>query len=188
MVLKSGKFDMASETERLILRPLEEKDYQRWIEGFQHKLPSQSKYDEDQMDMSEWTQESFNEVVKKLQNLALTDKAFVFGIFLKNDNKHIGKVEVSTIMRDEFQWGLLGYRLHNQFWGKGYGKEAVSEALKMAFNNLDFHRIEAHINVDNIPSIKLAENAGMEYECTRKGFIYEFEEWTDNLIYYKNAE
>lgn len=103
--------------------------------------------------------------------------AYVFGVFRKLDHKHIGKVEFCTIIRDEFQWGLIGYRLHNQFWQKGYGKEAVKEALNIAFKNLHFHRIEAHINVDNTPSIKLAESVGMEFECTRKGFIFEFGEW-----------
>lgn len=52
---------------------------------------------------------------------------------------------------------------------------------------MKFHRIEAHINIDNIPSMKLAESVGMEFECIRKGFIYENDEWRDNLVYYKNS-
>ena len=84
--------------------------------------------------------------------------------------------------------GLLGYTIHNQYWRNGYGKEAVKKAFNIAFQNLHFHRIEAHINVDNKPSIKLAESVGMDFECSRKGFIYEFEEWTDNLVYYTNSK
>jgi RimJ/RimL family protein N-acetyltransferase len=126
-------------------------------------------------------------VVAKRQELAEGDEAYVFGIFRKSDYKHVGKVEFCTIMRDEFQWGLLGYTIHNQYWRKGYGKEAVKDGLDMAFKYLGFHRIEAHINVDNIPSIRLAESIGLTYECTRRKFIYEFENWTDNLIYYSNS-
>ncbi|KAB2330808.1 GNAT family N-acetyltransferase [Cytobacillus depressus] len=96
-------------------------------------------------------------------------------------------VDFSTLARDDFQWGRIGYTIHNQYWRKGYGKEAVNEALKIAFKYLNFHRIEAHINIDNSASINLAESVGMEYECTRKGFIFEFGEWTDNLIYFKNS-
>ncbi|WP_328515388.1 GNAT family protein [Halobacillus yeomjeoni] len=59
--------------------------------------------------------------------------------------------------------------------------------MNLAFTQLGFHRIEAHINTDNPASVKLAERVGLEYECTRKGFIYEFGEWTDNLIYCKNS-
>ncbi|ASS69338.1 GNAT family N-acetyltransferase [Paenibacillus sp. RU4T] len=73
-------------------------------------------------------------------------------------------------------------------WRKGYGSEAVRAALELGFGPLGYHRIEAHINVDNIASIRLAKSVGMEFECMRKGFIHEFGEWTDNLVYYKNAE
>ncbi|PEF41258.1 hypothetical protein CON84_01675 [Bacillus sp. AFS094228] len=66
--------------------------------------------------------------------------------------------------------------------------QGVKEALNIAFKDLNFHRIEAHINVDNTPSYKLAENIGMEFECLRKGFIFEFGEWTDNLVYYINSK
>ncbi|MEF2293211.1 GNAT family N-acetyltransferase [Virgibacillus dokdonensis] len=180
---------MQSETDRLMLRPLQNQDYERWLEGCRGRLPSQYKYDDEKMNLSGWTQEKFNkDVVAKLQQLADQDEAYVFGVFRKSDQKHIGKVEICTIMRDEFQWGLLGYTIHNQYWRKGYGKEAVKEAFNIAFKNLHFHRIEAHINVDNNPSIKLAESVGMKFECIRKGFIYEFEEWTDNLVYYTNSK
>ncbi|MEN1970622.1 GNAT family N-acetyltransferase [Lentibacillus sp. N15] len=185
--MKTEEIKLHSETERLVLRPLQNQDYERWLEGFRDRFPSQYKYDDDKMDLSGWTQKKFNDVVAKHQRLADQDEAYVLGIFRKSDQKHVGKVEFCTIMRDEFQWGLLGYTIHNQYWRKGYGKEAVKEGLNIAFENLHFHRIEAHINVDNKPSIKLAESVGMEFECVRKGFIFEFEEWTDNLVYYKNS-
>ena len=68
----------------------------------------------------------------------------------------------------------------------GNGKEAVNTALNLAFEKINYHRIEAHINLNNIASIKLAESVGMVYECTRKGFLYEDEKWTDQFVYYKN--
>lgn len=95
-------------------------------------------------------------------------------------------IDIATLARADFQWGSFGYTIHNQYWRKGYGKEAVSEALHIAFEHLKFHRIEAHINLDNIPSKKLAESVGMAFECVRKGFIYENDEWTDHFVYYKN--
>lgn len=187
--MKTKEIKLKSETERLILRPLQNQDYKRWLEGCRNRFPSQYKYDDNKMDLSGWTQQKFNyDVVSKFQEYADQDEAYVFGVFRKSDQKQVGKVEVETIMRDEFQWGLLGYTIHNQFWRNGYGKEAVKELLNIAFKNLHFHRIEAHINVDNKPSIKLAESIGMEFECTRKGFIFEFDEWTDNLVYYMNSK
>lgn len=138
--------------------------------------------------MSECTKEWFHNLVKKHQTLALSDTVYVLGIFRKNDSKHLGMVDFSTLARDNFQWGRIGYTIHNQYWRKGYGKESVIGALHIAFEELQFHRIEAHINVDNVASKKLAESVGMEFECIRKGFLYEYEEWTDHLVYYMNSQ
>jgi [ribosomal protein S5]-alanine N-acetyltransferase len=179
-------FTYIAETERLVIRPLEKEDYLNWLTQFENRLPSKHKYDEGKIDMSICTKEWFYNLVEKHQQLAVDDKVYVFGIFRKVDKAHIGSIDFSTIMRDEFQWARFGYTIHNQFWRSGYGKESVKATLKLAFEKLNYHRIEAHINVDNIPSIQLAKSVGMEFECVRKGFIYEGEEWTDHLIYYIN--
>ncbi|MCP8615384.1 GNAT family N-acetyltransferase [Salirhabdus salicampi] len=176
-----------TETERLIIRPLQLNDFYSWKKSFESRFPSRHSYDEGKIDTSEWTEDWFESVVRKQQELAKIDQTYVFNAFLKEGGDHIGIIDISTLLRKEFQWGRVGYTIHNQYWGRGYGKEAVQEAFKLAFTELAFHRIEAHINVDNKASFRLAESVGMEYECTRKGFIYEFDEWTDNLVYYINC-
>ncbi|MCR6109700.1 GNAT family N-acetyltransferase [Bacillus sp. A301a_S52] len=185
--LKEEKFEVVSETERLVIRPLQKADYENWLNEFENRYPSQYRHDQGKIDMSECTQEWFHNLVDKHQELALTDTAYIFGVFQKTDGTHLGMVDFSILAREDFQWGRIGYTIHNQYWRKGYGKEAVKEAINMAFKHLKFHRIEAHINLDNSASINLAESVGLEYECTRKRFIFEFGEWTDNLIYYKNS-
>jgi [ribosomal protein S5]-alanine N-acetyltransferase len=180
-------FNVSCETERLVIRPLENGDYLNWLDQFNSRLPSQNRHDQGKMDMSECTEEWFDKLVSKHQDLAVKDIAHVFGVFRKNDGKHLGMVDFSTLTRDSFEWGRIGYTIHNQFWQNGYGKEAVKAALSIAFRDLKFHRIEAHINVDNISSINLAKSAGMEFECVRKGFIFENGEWTDHLVYYLNS-
>ncbi len=180
-------FNCMLETERLVIRPLKKDDYQNWHSSFENRFPSQHRHDVGKIDMSECTKKWFANLVEKHQELAVNDIAYVFGIFRKEDGKHLGDVDFSTLARDVFQWGRIGYTIHNQFWQKGYGKEAVKGALHIGFRDLGYHRIEAHINVDNPASIQLAKSVGMDYECTRKGFIYEYEEWTDHLVYYVNA-
>lgn len=187
MKLKEEKFEFVSETERLVIRPLKKSDYENWLNEFESRYPSQHRYDKGKVDMNECTRDWFDNLVDIHQELAMTDTAHVFAVFRKEDGTHLGMVDFSTLARDDFQWARIGYTIHNQYWRKGYGKEAVKEALNIAFNYLEFHRIEAHINIDNIASVNLAEGVGMKYECTRKGFIFEFGEWTDNLIYYKNS-
>lgn len=175
------------ETERLLLRPYEETDYREWINQQQISKPAMNRYDAGWQDMSDYTEGHFKARVEKLQLLAADDKVYAYGVFRKEDGACLGNVDVATLMRDEFQWAMIGYALHNQHWGQGYGREAVNKLLDIAFTELHFHRVEAHINLDNPTSIALAESVGMSYECTRKEFTYEFQAWTDNLIYFKNA-
>ncbi|WP_409293316.1 GNAT family N-acetyltransferase [Peribacillus sp. SCS-37] len=177
------EFSARIETERLVIRPLQVKDYWNWLESFKSRQPSQNRHDPGRLDMSICTQEWFSSLVQKHQELGVQDTAHVFGVFSKEGGGHLGMVDFSTLARGTFQWARIGYTIHNQFWQRGYGSEAVTAAIALAFSELDFHRIEAHINLDNEASIALALSAGMEFECVRKNFIHEHGEWTDHLVY-----
>ncbi len=179
--------NLYAETKRLIIRPYENDDYSNWLHQHEERLPSQHKYDQGKTDMSECTEVWFYQLVERHHEMIKEDDCYIFGVFHKDSGDHIGTIDISTLLRYDFQWGRIGYTLHNHFWRKGFGKEAVQAALDIAFKKLDFHRIEAHINLDNDASVHLAKSVGMEFECVRKGFIYEFEEWTDNLVYFINA-
>ncbi|QWH12862.1 N-acetyltransferase [Bacillus mycoides] len=152
------------ETERLIIRPFQKEDYESWLDGFNKRLPSQYKYDDGYHDM------------------------YVLGIFQKEDGANIGKLELIKILRMDYQWAMMGYSIHNQYWKNGYGVESVIAALPLFFNGLHFHRIELHIHVDNEPSVRLAERAGFSFECMREAFSMGNGKWADFLIYYKNKE
>jgi RimJ/RimL family protein N-acetyltransferase len=172
------------ETERLIIRPYERSDYESWFNGFIGRSPSFYKYDEGRpADMGLNTREWFGNWIEGFAEAARNDEMTNLGIFRKKDGLNVGKVELYTILRLDYQWGMMGYSLHNQFWKKGYGTEAVSAAADAFHDTLGFHRLELHINTDNFPSIRLAERTGFHYEGTRKKFAYENGEWTDFLIY-----
>lgn len=170
-------------TERLIIRPQYPGDYESWYVGFSGRLPKQSKYDEGQVDLTDCDFNWFSNLCERHQKLALKDQVYIFGIFLRETNQHLGNVDFSTLRREENQWATLGYSIHNQYWGQGFGKEAVRALLIAGFENLGYHRIEAAINLDNQLSIALARSVGLKEECIRRGFFYENEQWVDHFIY-----
>lgn len=177
---------LSEETERLVIRPLEEKDYDMWMKGFCGRDVSQNPYDEGKLDMSVCTRKWYKQLIEKHQRLLKADDIYVFGIFRKSDGVHIGNLDVVTLSRQHFQWAECGYAIHNQFWRQGYGYEALAAMLKIAERRLKYHRIEAHVNIGNEPSIALLEKAGFRYECTREQFLFENGEWTDHYVYFKN--
>jgi len=62
----------------------------------------------------------------------------------------------------------------------------VNLAIYVDFKELCFLRPEAQINLDNVASQKTSEIPGMKFECIRKEFVFEFDAWTDNMIYVIN--
>jgi [ribosomal protein S5]-alanine N-acetyltransferase len=181
--MRETSWTLTIETERLILRPQESGDYESWYAGFTGRLPQQYKYDEGQISLDDYDADWFSGLCKRHQEQALTDYAYIFGVFCKQTNQHLGNVDISTIQREEKQWANLGYSIHNQYWRQGFGKEAVKAALIAGFENFGYHRIEAAINLDNHLSIALAESVGLKKECVRRGFYYENEQWVDHVIY-----
>lgn len=176
------------DTERLIIRPLKKDDYSDFYKQFDRRMPSKYKYDDGRpSSMFAYTEEWFVDWINGFNELAKKDKMYNLGIFRKEDGVNVGKVELITILRMDYQWAMMGYSIHNQYWKKGYGLEGVLAATEAFFSTLNFHRIELHINADNYPSIRLAEKVGFMFECVREEFSLDNDKWTDFLIYYKNS-
>ncbi|SDC65425.1 GNAT family N-acetyltransferase [Shouchella lonarensis] len=178
-----------AETDRLILRPYRLGDYENWHTQVAHSFPSNTKHDQGRpSSMETYTKTWFAQWVSNFDTKAGRDEMYHLGIFRKGDGVNVGKVELYTILRMDYQWAMMGYAIHNQFWRLGFGVESVIAAREVFFKELQFHRIECHIPPDNTPSIHLAEKAGFQFECTRKAFSYEDGRWADYFIYYRNND
>lgn len=175
-------------SERLVIRPLNRKDYKQWLKGFQDQLEAQSKFDEGYFDTEFMNREWYRKHLLKCDKFANEDKHYFMHIFRKIDNVALGTCDISTHLRGEFQCARVGYTIFNQHWGHGYASEALGCLIAIGFDDLHFHRLEAHINLDNELSKQVAIKAGMRLECVRKAFILEEGQWCDNEIYYINNE
>jgi RimJ/RimL family protein N-acetyltransferase len=147
------------------------------------RRPRQHQYDDDLLSLDGLDADWFAGACDHHRKSALSDQCYNWTAFHKQTHQHLGKIDLSTIQRNVFQWANLGYCIHNQFWRQGFAKEAVTAVLKAGFDQLHYHRIEAAINLDNHASIGLVESLGLQKECIRRGFWYENEQWVDHLIY-----
>ena len=66
----------------------------------------------------------------------------------------------------------IGYRLHPDYWGKGFATEAARAVRDYGFTELKLERVISLIHPENAPSRRVTEKNGMilETATTFKGF------------------
>jgi ribosomal-protein-alanine N-acetyltransferase len=111
------------------------------------------------------------------------DKSYNFGIYLKDNGKLIGDVDLFNIARGALQRCLIGYSLDKQYNGKGYTTEAVSLVIEFAFNELKLHRIDAGVMLHNIGSMRVLEKAGFHREGIEQKGVKINGQWEDHQIF-----
>ena len=175
---------MNCQTDRLCIRQYHLDDYECWIESFSSRLPPLNRHDKGPIDIDHLPKSRFEKLLDKHRDLAEKDDTYHLGVFDAGGKTHFGHIDIHIIKRENYSWAWIGYYIHNQYQGSGYGTESVKAAIReIAFDQLGLKRIEAIINTDNVASIRLAEKCGLVYECTKEKFIFEFGEWTDNHVY-----
>jgi RimJ/RimL family protein N-acetyltransferase len=91
-----------------------------------------------------------------------------WGIALRPDDSLIGSV---TLFHPDFTHRRveIGYALGRAHWKRGYMQETLKAVLTYAFEELDFHRIEADVDPRNVASIRTLERLGFQ----REGYLRE---------------
>ncbi|NMH29320.1 GNAT family N-acetyltransferase [Flavobacterium silvaticum] len=82
------------------------------------------------------------------------------------------KVERNVNGRGKF-WDI-GYRLREEFWGKGYATEATIAFLAYGFHDFKAEKINAYTDSDNKASQRILEKCGLKHTET---FEHEGKPW-----------
>src|SRR3954465_5730959 len=166
-------------TDRLNIRELELKDIDNVHQL--HSLPETDEFNTlgipvtiqiTEKILSEW----MNEQNKQPRN------SYVFGIDLKDDEIFIGIIALN-LGKQNYKTAEVWFKVHKDFWRKGYTTEALTKVLDFGFNQLQLHRIEAGCAVDNIASGKVLEKVGMTREGMKRKKLPIRGEWKDNCFY-----
>lgn len=166
------------QTSRLILRKLTAED----IPAYYERLGSSAavtKYMlwEPHKDISESVAS-----IQKAQRRYEAGRCYRWGIALQSDNSLIGVIE---LLRFDEEAGScsFAYMLGEEFWGMGYGTEALRAALDFAFTQMQVEAVIAdHFSI-NSASGAVMRKAGMfpsgilpaKYE--KNGILYDAEEY-----------
>ncbi|MGI6739803.1 MAG: GNAT family N-acetyltransferase [Christensenellales bacterium] len=119
------------------------------------------------------------------ENLRL--KAQHFAVVLKDSEKMIGTIGISGYSKRDSS-AEIGYSLSPEYWGQGYGTEALKSIIDYSFNTLKLNRIEAKSDTRNIASVKLLEKCGFKREGHMHKGMFMKGEYVDLYLYGLLAE
>ena len=113
---------------------------------------------------------------------------FGFFIRLKTGDDLVGVVNISEVVWGVFRSGYLGYYCFEPFVGRGLMKEGMGCVLKVTFDSLNLHRLEANIQPENTSSIGLIQACGFRHEGFSKNYLHIQGQWRDHERYAMTQE
>ena len=86
---------------------------------------------------------------------------YQFAVVLKENEALIGGCDLHYTGKNE---ASIGWLLHRDYWGNGYGTELGRELFRFGFEELNLRRITATCHAENTGSSRLMEKIGMRRE------------------------
>ncbi|AIQ58639.1 GNAT family N-acetyltransferase [Paenibacillus borealis] len=129
-----------------------------------------------------YTEEYQRDRILKYKEDRAADDRYDFLVCHKADNRIIGTVSLSFVVRGPLQSSMIGYSLDKEYNGKGYMTEAVKQVVRYAFEELKFHRITGEASPGNPGSIRVLENAGFHREGIAQRNVKIKGVWEDHQI------
>ena len=83
----------------------------------------------------------------------------------------------------ESRQGEIGWSIHPDVQGRGLATEAAAELLRLGFEELGLHRIQAEADSRNQPSRRVMEKLGMRCEAEFVEAELFKGEWAGDVIY-----
>lgn len=167
------------ETERLLLRPFAASDFEAMFA--MHSLPDVVRY----LYWEPRTEQEVREVLeRKAGEIAITtegDKLSLAAV-LKTTEELIGDVMMQWVSREHRQ-GEIGFIFHPEHHGRGYATEASRALLRLAFEELQLHRVVGRLEARNGASARVLEKLGMRREAHFVENEYVKDEWQSGLVY-----
>ena len=144
------------ETERLILRKLEESDAEEMFKNWAN--------DDEVTKFVRWythkNVDETREYIKFENEQCKNDNYYNWGIVLKETGELIGAIGAFP---SEDERTEPGYNISKKYWNNGYTTEALKKVLEYLTNEVGIHRFRCSHAVLNPASGKVMQKAGFKY-------------------------
>ena len=75
-------------------------------------------------------------------------------------------LKYEDVVREEFDYYDIGYRLRKKYWGKGIATESAIVSMKYGFEKLNLEEISGGADIENMASNKILKNIGLDFKYT----------------------
>jgi RimJ/RimL family protein N-acetyltransferase len=101
-----------------------------------------------------------------VDSMNTSSNTYLFGIFRKSDDRHIGNIKLGPILWEHARTDI-GYLIGDRScWGMGYASEAIGHVARFGIDELGLAKIKAGCYENNIGSARALQKAGFEHEAT----------------------
>lgn len=175
--------DLIYETDRLVLRVLKAADAPAVLD-FQMRNKDLFEQYEPARPENFYTIEYQKVLLNCEYNLTVKLSAVRFYVFLKDDpDTIIGTVCFRNMLHAVYSSCEIGYKFDAQYHRQGYASEAMTEGIRIMFDELKLHRIIANVMPENHASIRLLESLGFKREGIARDYARIQGEWRDHFCY-----
>ncbi|MDD7793396.1 GNAT family N-acetyltransferase [Clostridium sp. 'White wine YQ'] len=169
------------ETERLILKVINKNYAEDVIEYYIRNRDFLEEWEP--IKSGEFYEREYQEkaIEKDLEDI---DKGNSFRLWIfkkEEENRIIGSIGFSNIVRGGFLSCFLGYKLDKDEINKGYMTEAIKKGIDVMFSEGGLHRIEANIMPKNARSLRVVEKLGFNNEGVSPKYLRINGKWEDHI-------
>ncbi len=162
---------LIAETKHLNLKELSLEDIPSLYEIYQKPSIKNNVEPMDNLEIEIQKHKAYIENIYKFYGYGL------WGVFLKETGKLIGRCGLQNITWNSKEEVELGYLIDEDYQGLGYATEAVKAILDLAFREHSIEKIISFIEPNNKKSIHIAEKVSMKREGTcmkddRRYYLY----------------
>ncbi len=169
-------------TERLVLRPPRQDDFDDWS-GLRRDSRDFLTQWEPLWAPDHLTRDAFRRRVNWASRSIREKRAHPLFMFRTRDGALVGAVTLDNMRRGPSMAVTVGYWTGERYARRGYMQEALSAARDFAFSELDVSRLEAACLPENQASRRLLEKCAFKYEGVAQAYLQINGRWRDHVLY-----
>ena len=124
---------------------------------------------------------SFQQVARKMRKDARHGVCLPFVVEYKGE--FVGQLNVNNIVYGALREANFGYWIDERVSDRGIMTTAAALVTDYLLITMNLHRVEIAVRPENVPSNRLVQRLGFQFEGVRPRFLHINHDWRDHNIY-----